>query len=137
MPRTVFLAARLWLLLNAHAASHYSAWPFRYIIEDAIRSGTGGSCNIICTQPRRISAIGVAERVASERGESIGKTVGYQIRLESKMSAQTRLSFVTTGILLRRLQRDPNLEAVSHLVIDEIHERGVLVDFLLCGHCEP
>lgn len=59
----------------------------------------------MCTQPRRISAISVASRIASERGESLGETVGYQIRLEAKRSAQTRLLFCTTGVLLRQLVR--------------------------------
>lgn len=63
----------------------------------------GADCNIICTQPRRISAISVSARVSSERGESLGETVGYQIRLESKRSSQTRLLFCTTGVLLRQL----------------------------------
>lgn len=87
--------------------------------------------NIICTQPRRLSAIGVAERVADERCEKIGKTVGYQIRLENKISDATRLTFCTTGILLRRLQSDPLLEQVTHVVIDEVHERSEESDFLL------
>ena len=60
--------------------------------------------------PFRISAIGVAERVADERTERIGRTVGYQIRMESKMSQQTRLLFCTTGILLRRMEADRLLE---------------------------
>lgn len=51
--------------------------------------------------------------------------VGYQIRLESKTSGRTRLTFLTTGILLRRLQEDPELEGVSHLLIDEVHERDL------------
>lgn len=86
---------------------------------------------IICTQPRRLSAIGVAERVAAERCEKIGSVVGYQIRLENKISKATRLTFCTTGILLRRLQSDPNLANVSHIIIDEVHERSEESDFLL------
>lgn len=88
-------------------------------------------CEVICTQPRRISAIGVAERVADERAEKIGNTVGYQIRLENKISSSTRLTFCTTGILLRRLQTDPMLESVSHVLVDEVHERSEESDFLL------
>eukprot|EP00040_Diaphanoeca_grandis_P018572 m.97718 g.97718 ORF g.97718 m.97718 type:complete len:1204 (+) comp27004_c0_seq2:178-3789(+) len=103
----------------------------QFILEDTINAGVGGDCNIVCTQPRRISAIGVADRVSAEWGETVGGSIGYQIRLESRKSKNTRLMFVTTGILLRRLQGDPTLSGVSHLVIDEIHERGVLVDFLL------
>lgn len=86
---------------------------------------------IICTQPRRLSAIGVAERVADERAERIGQTVGYQIRLENKISSSTRLTFCTTGILLRRLASEPLLDSVTHIIIDEVHERSEESDFLL------
>lgn len=75
----------------------------QFILEEELSSLRGADCNIICTQPRRISAISVAARVSSERGENLGETVGYQIRLESKRSAQTRLLFCTTGVLLRQL----------------------------------
>ncbi|EDW62832.1 putative ATP-dependent RNA helicase DHX57 [Drosophila virilis] len=86
---------------------------------------------ILCTQPRRLSAIGVAERVAAERLDRIGQLVGYQIRLENKISPSTRLSFCTTGILLRRLASDPLLSNVSHVIVDEVHERSQDSDFLL------
>ncbi|XP_055695529.1 putative ATP-dependent RNA helicase DHX57 [Lutzomyia longipalpis] len=86
---------------------------------------------IICTQPRRLSAIGVAQRVADERVERIGNSVGYQIRLENKISASTRLTFCTTGILLRRLQTDPVLANVTYVIVDEVHERSEESDFLL------
>ncbi|XP_028087894.1 DExH-box ATP-dependent RNA helicase DExH1 isoform X2 [Camellia sinensis] len=103
----------------------------QFILEDEISSLRGANCNIMCTQPRRISAISVAARISSERGESLGESVGYQIRLESKCSAQTRLLFCTTGVLLRKLVQDPVLTGVSHLLVDEIHERGMNEDFLL------
>lgn len=103
----------------------------QFILEEEISSLRGVDCNIICTQPRRISAISVAARISSERGDSLGDTVGYQIRLEAKRSAQTRLLFCTTGVLLRRLVQDPDLTGVSHLLVDEIHERGMNEDFLL------
>jgi len=103
----------------------------QYLLDDAIDNGWGDKCQILCTQPRRISAIGVADRVADERSEKIGDTVGYQIRLEKKCSARTRLLFMTTGIMLRRLQGDPELAGVSHVVIDEVHERTLDSDFLL------
>jgi ATP-dependent RNA helicase DHX36 len=75
----------------------------QFILEDEISSLRGADCCIMCTQPRRISAISVAARIASDKGESLGETVGYQIRLEAKRSAQTRLLFCTTGVLLRQL----------------------------------
>uniref|UniRef100_A0A803MJZ3 RNA helicase n=1 Tax=Chenopodium quinoa TaxID=63459 RepID=A0A803MJZ3_CHEQI len=103
----------------------------QFILEEEISLLRGADCSIICTQPRRISAISVAARISSERGENLGETVGYQIRLETKRSARTRLLFCTTGVLLRQLVQDPNLTGVSHLLVDEIHERGMYEDFLL------
>ncbi|XP_026425947.1 DExH-box ATP-dependent RNA helicase DExH1-like isoform X1 [Papaver somniferum] len=103
----------------------------QFILEEEAACLRGADCNIVCTQPRRISAISVSARISSERGEQLGETVGYQIRLEAKRSAQTRLLFCTTGILLRQLVQDPSLTGVSHLLVDEIHERGMNEDFLI------
>jgi hypothetical protein len=95
------------------------------ILDAMLLSGHGARASIICTQPRRLAAIGVGERVASERAERCGDTVGYQIRLESKRSRNTRLLFCTTGILLRTLEGDRNLSefsggnGVSHVIVDE------------------
>ena len=101
------------------------------ILDDLINRLQGARANIICTQPRRISAIGVADRVAAERAEAVGATVGYQIRLESARSSKTRLLFCTSGVLLRRMQCDPWLRGVSHVILDEVHERDLNTDFLL------
>jgi HrpA-like RNA helicase len=101
----------------------------QFCLEDAATKGV--PCNIIIAQPRRISAMSVAERVAAERGETIGKTVGYTIRLESKATSNTRLLFCTTGILLKRLEEDPTLQNVTHVFVDEVHERSIESDFLL------
>ncbi|XP_010414781.1 PREDICTED: DExH-box ATP-dependent RNA helicase DExH7, chloroplastic-like [Camelina sativa] len=107
----------------------------QYILDDMIDSGHGGYCNIICTQPRRIAAISVAQRVADERCESSpgsdDSLVGYQVRLESARSDKTRLLFCTTGILLRKLAGDKTLNDVTHIIVDEVHERSLLGDFLL------
>ncbi|KAI3936817.1 hypothetical protein MKW98_021679 [Papaver atlanticum] len=103
----------------------------QYILESEIESGHGALCSVICTQPRRISAMAVSERVAAERGEKIGESVGYKVRLEGIKSRDTRLLFCTTGILLRRLLVDRNLKGVTHVIVDEIHERGMNEDFLL------
>lgn len=103
----------------------------QFILDDAIWNGRGAVTNMICTQPRRISATSVATRVAQERGEQIGKTIGYKIRLEGSMSASTRILFCTTGVLLRRLTEDPLLSGVSHVIVDEVHERSLDSDFLL------
>jgi len=100
-----------------------------YVLEAAAEMGR--PCNVVCTQPRRISAIGVASRVAEERGEPCGRTVGYSIRHEACWSRDTMLLFCTTGTLLRRLEGDPMLRQVSHVFVDEVHERGLESDFLL------
>ncbi|CAG9116732.1 unnamed protein product [Plutella xylostella] len=87
---------------------------------------------ILCTQPRRISAVSVAERVAYERMEKIGQSVGYQIRLESRVSPRTVLAYCTNGVLLRTLmQGDHSLAGVTHIFVDEVHERDKFSDFLL------
>jgi ATP-dependent RNA helicase DHX36 len=96
-----------------------------YIFEDMIDAGKGSECYVICTQPRRIAAITVAERVAVERGDKIGESVGFQVRLHSRCGPKTRILFCTTGVLLRKLQQTDFLASVSHIVIDEVHERQV------------
>ncbi|CAN0550056.1 unnamed protein product, partial [Ectocarpus sp. 12 AP-2014] len=96
--------------------------------------GAGGGpddLRVLVTQPRRIAAVGVAQRVADERCERLGAGVGYKIRGESKAGPDTRLLFCTTGLLLRRMQGDPRLEELTHLVVDEVHERHLDADFLL------
>ncbi|KAJ2470423.1 helicase [Coemansia sp. RSA 2322] len=86
---------------------------------------------IVCTQPRRISAVSVAARVAAERGEAVGHVVGYAVRGESRRSGDTRLLFCTVGVLLRMLASDPRLVGVTHVVCDEVHERSVDSDVAL------
>ncbi|XP_023638295.1 DExH-box ATP-dependent RNA helicase DExH5, mitochondrial isoform X3 [Capsella rubella] len=103
----------------------------QFILESEIDANRGALCSIICTQPRRISAMSVSERVAYERGEQLGESVGYKVRLEGVRGRDTRLLFCTTGILLRRLLVDRNLRGVTHVIVDEIHERGMNEDFLL------
>ncbi|EAN94644.1 putative ATP-dependent DEAD/H RNA helicase [Trypanosoma cruzi] len=86
---------------------------------------------IICTQPRRISALSVAQRVAEERGETCGNSCGYIIRFDNMTSPSTKIVYMTTGILLRRLHTDPQLNGVSCIIVDEVHERDVETDFCL------
>uniref|UniRef100_U3IV43 Putative ATP-dependent RNA helicase DHX57 n=1 Tax=Anas platyrhynchos platyrhynchos TaxID=8840 RepID=U3IV43_ANAPP len=103
----------------------------QFILDASLQGSPNKVANIICTQPRRISAISVAERVAKERTERIGLTVGYQIRLESVKSSATRLLYCTTGVLLRRLEGDLTLQGITHVIVDEVHERTEESDFLL------
>lgn len=104
------------------------------ILEEAVVKGSGSACNVICTQPRRIAARSVARRVAQERAELLQATVGYHVRSDAKLPLNRgSISFCTTGTLLLQLQRSPDaiMDAVSHLIVDEIHDRATEVDFLL------
>lgn len=106
-----------------------------FILEHELSHGR--PCKIYCTEPRRISAISLAQRVSEEMGEHKGDVgtarslVGYAIRLESHTTANTRLVYATTGIVLRMLERSDGLDEITHLVIDEVHERSIDTDFLL------
>ena len=83
------------------------------------------------TQPRRIAARSVAERISSELGEKIGGTVGYQVRFTSEVGADSRVKLMTDGILLAEIQHDRLLQKYSAIIIDEAHERSLNIDFLL------
>uniref|UniRef100_A0A7S3M923 RNA helicase n=1 Tax=Spumella elongata TaxID=89044 RepID=A0A7S3M923_9STRA len=86
---------------------------------------------ILICQPRRLAAVGVATRVAEEVGCALGQEVGYMVKGDSQTSATTRIAFCTYGVLLRRLQDDPTLDAISTVILDEVHERGMDSDFTL------
>lgn len=106
-----------------------------FILENELSNGR--NCKIYCTEPRRISAISLARRVSEELGErknDVGTTrslVGYAIRLESHITSQTRLVYATTGIVMRMLEGGNDLQDITHLVLDEVHERTIDSDFLL------
>ncbi|CAG9773153.1 unnamed protein product [Ceutorhynchus assimilis] len=104
----------------------------QFILDDFIKKSKGSECKIICTQPRRISAISVAERVACERDEKLGESVGFQIRLEKMMPREKGcILYCTTGVLLKLMEGNPGLHDVSHVILDEIHERDVMTDFMI------
>lgn len=86
---------------------------------------------IACTQPRRVAATTVAERVARELGTEIGTVIGYQHRFDKKLSDDTRVKFMTDGVLLTETLHDPMLRAYDTIIIDEAHERTLNIDFLL------
>ncbi|KAH7883709.1 P-loop containing nucleoside triphosphate hydrolase protein [Phlebopus sp. FC_14] len=113
-----------------------------FILEDQLSRGK--QCKIYCTEPRRISAVSLAHRVSLELGDPPGSVgtasslVGYSIRLESNTSRNTRLAYVTNGIALRMLESGSGLggqgiafDDITHIIIDEVHERSIESDFLL------
>ncbi|MDT9593941.1 ATP-dependent RNA helicase HrpA [Nocardioides zeae] len=83
------------------------------------------------TQPRRIAARAVAERIAEETGTELGDLVGYQVRFTDRTSRSSRVKLMTDGILLAELQRDRDLRRYDTIIIDEAHERSLNIDFLL------
>ncbi len=94
------------------------------------RPGKGGGI-IGHTQPRRIAARSVAERIAHELGTELGDLVGYQVRFTDRTSKASRVKVMTDGILLAELQRDRQLRRYDTIIIDEAHERSLNIDFLL------
>lgn len=90
-----------------------------------------GFSHVACTQPRRIACISLAKRVGFESLSQYGSQVGYQIRFESTRSAATKIVFLTVGLLLRQIQREPTLPQYQVLIVDEVHERHLHNDFLL------
>lgn len=97
----------------------------------ALGLGRGRAGQIGHTQPRRIAARSVAERIAQEIGTPLGELVGYQVRFTDTSSDTTLVKVMTDGILLAAIQRDPLLLAYDTLIIDEAHERSLNIDFLL------
>ncbi|MDR3591180.1 MAG: ATP-dependent helicase HrpB [Negativicutes bacterium] len=83
---------------------------------------------ILMLQPRRLAARMVTRYMAASRGEQVGETVGYRVRLESRVGPKTRIEVLTEGILLRMLQKDPSLAGVGLIIFDEFHERNLNAD---------
>ncbi|GMV42182.1 MAG: ATP-dependent helicase HrpB [Myxococcales bacterium] len=90
-----------------------------------------GGGRVVVLEPRRVAARAAARRIAEEQGWTLGEQVGWHIRFEARYRPATRLVFATEGVLLRWLQRDPLLEGVGAVVLDEVHERSLHTDLAL------
>ena len=125
------------ILIKGDTGSGKSTQVPQFILEDGIGHGQGSVTNILVTQPRRISAISLAERVRNERGEHREKfredsSVGYEVRFDAdRPRAYGAITYCTTGVALQRLKTNPELKDISHVVIDEVHERDIYTDVLL------
>ena len=86
---------------------------------------------VVCTQPRRVAAVSVAQRVAYELKSDVGDLVGYTIRFEDKTSNKTKIKFVTDGVLLRECMSNPSLTDYDVIILDEAHERSLQTDILM------
>lgn len=121
------LAARHEVVLEAPpGAGKTTRVPLALLDQDWLAGQT-----ILMLEPRRLAARAAAERMAAELGERVGETVGYRIRLESKVGPSTRIEVVTEGILARRLQDDPSLDGVGLVIFDEFHLRNMDADLAL------
>ncbi|KAL1967815.1 hypothetical protein VTN77DRAFT_2504 [Rasamsonia byssochlamydoides] len=129
------LATNQALIICSETGSGKSTQIPSFILENELLNGR--QCKIYVTEPRRISAISLARRVSEELGERNGDVgtnrslVGYAIRLESKVSQSTRLIYATTGVVVRMLERPSDFQDITHIVLDEVHERTIDSDFLL------
>ncbi|QMW35554.1 hypothetical protein G4B84_011045 [Aspergillus flavus NRRL3357] len=123
------------LIVCSETGSGKSTQIPSFILEHEMTQGR--PCKIYVTEPRRISAISLARRVSEELGESkndVGTArslIGFAVRLESKVSQSTRLVFATTGVVVRMLERPDDFQDITHIVLDEVHERSIDSDFLL------
>ncbi|MCX7826995.1 MAG: helicase-related protein, partial [Verrucomicrobiae bacterium] len=115
------------LVLIAPTGSGKTTQVCQMLLED----GRVGDKQIVVLQPRRVAARAAAARVAAERGARIGGEIGYQIRFDDRASPDTRILFVTEGVLLRRLQDEPALPNVGAVLFDEFHERNLFSDVAL------
>ncbi|MBA4397076.1 MAG: ATP-dependent RNA helicase HrpA [Syntrophus sp. (in: bacteria)] len=96
-----------------------------------LEAGRGLRGIIGCTQPRRVAAVTVAQRIAEELGEDVGRSVGYKIRFEDRSGPRPLIKLMTDGILLMEAQADPRLRAYDTIIVDEAHERSLNIDFIL------
>lgn len=96
-----------------------------------LEAGRGISGVIGCTQPRRVAAVTVAQRIAEELGEEVGRSIGYKIRFEDRSGPRPLIKLMTDGILLMEAQADPRLRAYDTIIVDEAHERSLNIDFTL------
>ena len=96
-----------------------------------MEAGQGFQGKIGCTQPRRIAAITVAQRISEELEETLGTSVGYKIRFTDKTDKNAYIKVMTDGILLAETQKDPYLSEYDTLIVDEAHERSLNIDFIL------
>ena len=120
------------LLLSAPTGSGKST----QVPQMLLRHGFLDRGQAVILQPRRLAARLLAARVAEERGAELGGEVGYQIRFDDVSSPATRIKFVTEGILLRRMIREPALPGVAALIFDEFHERHLYGDITLARALE-
>lgn len=119
------------LVLTAETGSGKSTQVPQFLLQSSWCSG-----RIAVTQPRRVAAVSLARRVAEEMGSPLGKSsptaqVGYSVRFDDNVGKSNKVKFLTEGMLLQEMLRDPSLVEYSCVIVDEVHERSVNVDLIL------
>jgi HrpA-like RNA helicase len=128
------LARRQCVVIKGETGSGKTTQVPLFILEDCMKRGV--ACNIWVTQPRRMAAITIADHVAASRewkgdGKQVGKLIGYQVGLDRCYSRDTRILYMTAGIATNKMTMDRTQENLTHLIIDEVHERDLETEMLL------
>lgn len=118
------------LVIVGETGSGKTTQIVQYLAEEGLDKVEGEQKIIGCTQPRRVAAVSVAKRVAEEYGCKVGEDVGYTIRFEDKTSRNTRMKYMTDGMLQREALNDPLMSKYSVIMLDEAHERTIATDVL-------
>ncbi|KAJ5273986.1 hypothetical protein N7478_009111 [Penicillium angulare] len=121
-------------IISAETGTGKSTQVPQIILDDAIDRGVGAECRIICVQPRRIASQLLAQRVAEERNQLIGSTVGSVVRFDRREpdARGGTITYCTTGIMLNYLQYRPKkLDSLTHIILDEVHVRDLGIDFTM------
>ncbi|ELP98014.1 ATP-dependent RNA helicase, partial [Xanthomonas translucens DAR61454] len=128
-------AERIVALIRAHQvvviAGETGSGKTTQLPKLCLAAGRGAAGMIGCTQPRRIAARAVAARVAEELRTPVGGAVGFQVRFNDRVGEETRIKFMTDGILLAEIASDRWLSSYDTIIVDEAHERSLNIDFLL------
>ena len=115
-----------WVLQAQPGAGKSTLVPLALLADPAFKNQ-----KILMLEPRRLAVRTLAHYLAKQLGESVGQTIGYQVRNDRSISNRTRLEIITEGILTRRLQQDPELNGVGLVIFDEFHERSIHADLAL------
>lgn len=118
------------LVIVGETGSGKTTQIVQYLMEEGFNQTDGQHKLIGCTQPRRVAAVSVAKRVAEEYGCKVGDEIGYTIRFEDKTNSNTKIKYMTDGMLQREALNDPMMNKYSVIMLDEAHERTIATDVL-------